>query len=121
MIWVDRVLPDPRLQFIPEEISRLNKLEELYVGSNDLKTLPENLALLPKLRLLYLLGNFKLESIPESLKKSTVKMVYFKYDSLFSNLDLNSKSLTTNELKAGLPVQCIIEEQPIPWDKIFAL
>lgn len=54
------------LQFLPDTISGLEKLEELDLSSNYLESLPDSIGLLLNLRILNVTGN-KLTSLPESI------------------------------------------------------
>lgn len=54
------------LQFIPDAISKLKKLEELDLSSNSLDSLPDSIGMLLNLRILNVTSN-NLTSLPESI------------------------------------------------------
>jgi internalin A len=63
----DLYLSHNQLTTLPESISQLSQLRDLYLSDNKLTTLPESISQLSQLRLLYLDGN-GLTTLPESLK-----------------------------------------------------
>lgn len=63
------------LQFLPDSISGLEKLEELDLSSNLLGSLPDSIGLLLNLRILNVAGN-KLTSLPESIAQCRFLCLY---------------------------------------------
>lgn len=66
----------PFLQFIPDAISKLKKLEELDVSSNSLESLPDSIGFLLNLRILNVTAN-NLTTLPESIAHCRFRFLSF--------------------------------------------
>lgn len=64
------------LQFIPDAISKMKKLEELDVSSNCLESLPDAIGMLLNLRVLNVSAN-NLTSLPESIAHCRFSSCHF--------------------------------------------
>lgn len=72
-----------RLTYVPESITQLTTLKELYLNGNRLKELPESIGKLSSLTVLNI-GNNSLDILPDSIEKlASLKKLYIGGNNIF--------------------------------------
>ena len=88
----DLGLCNQKLSSLPESISSLKNLQELWLSSNQLSSLPESISSLQELRVLHLYNN-QLSSLPESISSLKNLQELSLYNNQLSSLPESISSL----------------------------